>query len=88
MLDFDEQQLAALIAALPPAPEAWVHAAQELPAAGRAIDSLVERARAGGHARDVILADLENSLRRAGVEPRREMLVELRARLEQGSGSR
>jgi hypothetical protein len=33
MREYDEQQLGRLIGMLPPAPEGWVRAAQELPAA-------------------------------------------------------
>jgi bacterioferritin-associated ferredoxin len=38
LTDIGEEQLADLIAALPPAPEAWVRAAQELPAARAEMD--------------------------------------------------
>ena len=85
MSDMDEQQLAELIAALPPAPEAWVKAAQALPAARRAIDSLVQRAQEDRMARELILADLEDSLRGEGIEPGRSLVHELRLRLEHES---
>jgi hypothetical protein len=81
MPDYTEEQLASLIGALPPAPTAWVRAAQELPAAREAIDSLVERAQADAEKRRAILANLESSLRQAGVEPRRNLIDELRRRL-------
>jgi len=81
MPDYTEEQLANLIGALPPAPTAWVQAAQELPAAREAIESLVERAHAHAEERQAILADLEASLRRAGVEPSRGLVDELRGRL-------
>jgi hypothetical protein len=85
MPDLDEQQLADLIAALPPAPEGWVKAAQGLPAAREAIDTLVERAQSDGRARERILADLEASLREEGVEPVRLVVHELRVRLDDGA---
>jgi hypothetical protein len=85
MPDYTEEQLASLIGALPPAPTAWVQAAQELPAARHAIDSLVERAHADAQERRLILADLEASLRQAGVEPRGGLVEELRGRLTEGS---
>jgi hypothetical protein len=83
MSQLDEQQLAELIATLAPAPEAWVRAAQALPAARQAIDSLVARAQADGLARERILGDLEESLRREGVDPDRSVLEQLRVRLGQ-----
>jgi len=81
MPDYTEEQLASLIGALPPAPTAWVKAAQELPAARQVIDSLVERAHADAAERRAILANLQSSLRQAGVEPRRNLIDELRRRL-------
>ena len=41
MSSYDHEQLSRLIGMLPPAPEAWVQAAQELPAARRGLDQLV-----------------------------------------------
>jgi hypothetical protein len=81
MTDHTEEQLAELIAALPPAPPGWVRAAIELPAARAAIDALVELAAADKAAREAMLADLESALRQAGAEPRPEVLEGLRARL-------
>jgi hypothetical protein len=85
MPDYTEEQLASLIGVLPPAPTAWVRAAQELPAAREAIESLVERAHADTEQRQAILADLEASLRQAGVEPSRGLVEELRGRLTEES---
>ena len=85
MPDDTDEQLASLIRALPPAPAGWVQSAQELPAARLAIDVLVERAHEAAEQRSAILADLEASLRDAGVEPRRQLVEELRARLSEGS---
>ena len=85
MSDYTEEQLANLIGVLPPAPAAWVRAAQELPAAREAIESLVERAHADAEERQAILADLEASLRQAGVEPSRGLVEELRGRLTEES---
>ena len=39
-----EERLAALLAFLPPAPEAWVEAAKQLPAARAQLDGIVARA--------------------------------------------
>jgi hypothetical protein len=81
MTDRSEEQLAELIAALPPAPAAWVQAAAALPAARAAIEVIVERALAERSAREAVLADLEAALRDAGVEPRPHLVAHLRHRL-------
>jgi hypothetical protein len=80
--ELDEERLAELIAALPPAPPGWVQAAQELPAARRAMDGIVARAEADRAYRDSVLADLEAALRAAGHEPSPPLLDELRSRLD------
>jgi hypothetical protein len=81
MPDDPETQIAALIGALPPAPPGWVRSAQDLPAARKAIDGLLERARAHGEERASTLADLEAALRQSGVEPRQALMDELGERL-------
>jgi hypothetical protein len=74
----DEVQLARLIGMLPPAPEGWVRAAQELPAARRGLDQLVARAEADEAFRASVLADLESALQSEGVEPEPRVVDELR----------
>jgi hypothetical protein len=81
MIELTEERLAELIAALPPAPTGWVQAAVELPDARAAIDQLVGRAFADEEARRRMLADLEQTLREAGIEPQRPILDGLRDRL-------
>lgn len=81
MDDFTEERLADLITLLAPAPPAWVTAAIELPRARVAIDELVVAATADALMRSAILADLEEALRGAGVEPRPGLTETLRARL-------
>ena len=44
MNEFDEERIGRLLRLLPPAPEGWVLAAQELPAARAVLDELVARA--------------------------------------------
>jgi hypothetical protein len=83
MIELSEERLAELVAALPPAPEAWVQAAAELPRARAAIDQLIDRALADSRARERILTDLESALRAAGVEPRPRVLETVRARLSE-----
>ena len=70
-----------LLRFLPPAPEGWVRAAQELPAARAALDDLVARAVADAELRRRILNDLEAALAAEGVEPSSALLAELRVRL-------
>jgi hypothetical protein len=81
MTGLAEEQIAELIAHLPPAPAPWVQAAVELPEARAAIDELVTHAITDRDRREAILADLEAALREAGVEPQRHLVAALRARL-------
>lgn len=81
MPEISEERLAELIALLPPPPSTWVEAARELPRARAALDELTVQATADRQARAAILADLEQALRGAGVEPRPQLLESLRTRL-------
>jgi hypothetical protein len=78
----DEERLARLIRALPPAPEAWVRAAQELPLARAELDEIVARAEADAEFRARLLADLEAALAADGYEPAPALVQMLRARFE------
>jgi hypothetical protein len=80
MSAYDEDRLAELIAALPPAPEAWVRAAQELPLARKELDEIVARAEADEKFRAALIADLEATLAREGYDPGRPLVDELRRR--------
>ena len=80
MSAFNEDRLAELIGALPPAPEAWVRAAQELPGARTELDEIVARAEADAQFRRALIADLEATLAREGYEPERPLLDALRRR--------
>jgi hypothetical protein len=82
MTRFDEEQLARLIHALPPAPEAWVRAAQELPLARAGLDEIVARAEADADFRRRLVADLEAALEAEGYERRPEVVEELRIRFK------
>jgi hypothetical protein len=77
----DEERVAGLIRALPPAPEGWVKAAQELPRARREMDEIVARAEADQEFRAAVIADLETALREEGYELDRSLIPELRQRL-------
>jgi hypothetical protein len=81
MNGYDEDTLAALIGALPPAPEAWVRAAQELPFARREHDQIVARAEADAEFRRALIEDLEATLAREGYEPDRPIVDAIRRRL-------
>ena len=83
MSGYDEQRLADLIAALRPAPEAWVRAAQELPLARATMDDIVARASADAEYRQRVIADFESALAAADVEPRPRFVDELRERLHE-----
>jgi hypothetical protein len=67
---------------LPPAPEGWVKAAQELPFARRGLDEIVARAEADDEFRRALVADLEAVLAREGYEPDPLLVRALRERLE------
>lgn len=79
MVPHDEERLGELLALLPPAPAAWVRAAQELPFARAGLDEIVERARADAEFRAELVADLEAALAAAGYEPSVELVEALRA---------
>src|ERR671925_588698 len=60
---YDESRLGELLRALPPAPQGWVKAAQELPFARAQLDDIVARAEADAEFRRALFADLEDALR-------------------------
>ncbi|HEX9416769.1 MAG TPA: hypothetical protein VF895_08710 [Gaiellaceae bacterium] len=80
MAKYDEERLAELLRALPPAPKGWVKAAQELPQARRELDDIVARAEADLDFRKALIADLETALAAEGYEPDERTLERLRRR--------
>jgi hypothetical protein len=82
MTAYDEHRLAELIRALPPAPAAWVQAAQEIPLARGRLDDIIAKAEADLAFRDALIANLEDALRLEGYEPEAIPVDELRRRLE------
>jgi hypothetical protein len=68
MTAFDEERLARLIRSLPPAPDGWVRAAQELPLVRPELDEIVARAEADAEFRTRLVADLEAALEAEGYE--------------------
>ena len=82
MSHYDETRIGELLRRLPPAPEGWVRAAQELPLARLGLDGLVRRAEADAEFRSRLIADLEAALREEGVEPSPALVEAIRYRLE------
>jgi len=82
MNGYDEERIGRLLRCLPPAPEGWVRAAQELPAARAALDELVARAEADVAFRHQLEADLEGALTAAGLDPSPFVVSRLRRLLE------
>jgi hypothetical protein len=79
-----EERIAELLGLMRPAPDGWVRAAAELPAARRAMDQLVARAEQDAAYRQAVLADLEQALRDVGVEPTKPDVQRIRERLSPG----
>ena len=84
MTAHDIEGMAELLRALPPAPAAWVQAAQELPSARRELDALVARAEADDAFRKELVADLESALAAEGYSLDEPHLRVLRERLSRG----
>jgi hypothetical protein len=81
MTNYDVQLIAQLLRRLPPAPEGWTRAAQELPQARAAMNDIVARAEADGEYRARVVADLEAALQAEGVEAAPSAVAALRLRL-------
>ncbi len=86
-MKYDEEQIGRLLRLLPPAPQGWVRAAQELPAARAALDELVARAECDAAFRRQLEADLERAVAAAGYEPSPFVVSRLRQLLK-GSSTR
>jgi hypothetical protein len=84
MTGYDEERIAHLLRLLPPPPRGWVEAAQELPLARAAIESIVARAEADAAFRARLVADLEAAVREAGFEATPSVLASLRLRIDAG----
>ena len=82
MNDYDEERIGRLLRLLPPAPQGWVRAAQELPAARAMLDELVARAEQDAAFRLQLQADLERAVAAAGYEPSPYVVSRLRQLLE------
>jgi regulator of protease activity HflC (stomatin/prohibitin superfamily) len=82
MTAMGEERLARLLRALPPAPEGWVQAAQELPLARAELDQIAARAEADADFQARLVADLEAALALDGYEPSRALVQLLRIRFK------
>jgi hypothetical protein len=80
---YDEERLAELLRSLPPPPEGWVEAAQELPFLRAQLDDIVQRAEQDADFRRALVADLEAALTEAGYEPSDPLVKAIRARLSE-----
>ena len=81
MTGYDEERIAAQLRLLPPAPDGWVRAAQELPQARTEVAALVARAEADAAYRARVVADLEAALEAEGIEARPSVVAALRTSL-------
>ncbi len=79
--EYDEERLVDLLRALPPAPQSWIRAAQELPGARLEIEEIAARVEADKEFRAAVTADLEAALAAAGYELDPTLLPALRERL-------
>jgi hypothetical protein len=77
----ETEQLARLIAALPPPPWGWVAAAQELPVHRRNLDELLVRAQSDEALRARLIENLESALVESGIAPTPPILEAARAQL-------
>jgi hypothetical protein len=82
MKTYEIDEIARLLAALPPAPKGWVAAAQLLPQTRAAFDSLLGRATADAELRARLVADLEAALLEAGIAPTPSLIELARERLQ------
>ena len=82
MPSYDEEKLGEILSALPPAPESWVQAAQDIPLAQRGLDEIVERADSDDEYRRRVIEDPEAALEEAEVVAHAETIEILRRRLD------
>jgi hypothetical protein len=82
MTGYNEERIAELLRLLPPTPEGWVRAAQELPLARAELAAIVARAEADAAFRAIVVADLEAALESEGIEPTPSVVAALRVRLD------
>jgi hypothetical protein len=79
---YDEERLGDLLSALPPAPEAWVEAAQALPSLHARLDEIVARAEQDDEYRRWVVADPQAALEEADVVAHVDAVEILRRELD------
>jgi hypothetical protein len=77
---YDETDIATLLRLLRPAPESWVEAAKELPRTKREIEEVLPLIESEAELRGATTRELEEALRRAGLEPRPGHMAAMRRR--------
>ena len=82
MAAYNEEQLGEILSALPPAPEAWVRAAQNLPVVQQGLEQIVERAEADEDYRRRVIEDPAAVLEEAEVVAHADTVEILRRRLD------
>ena len=81
MISETVEEIARLLAVLPPAPTGWVEAATDLPRLRGELIDLVTRAEQDAELRGRLISDLEAALADSGIEPTPRILEEARRRL-------
>jgi hypothetical protein len=81
-MTWSEEQIAALLSRLQPAPQGWVEAAAALPRLRTVLDELVAQAESDAAVRASLIAGLESALAESGIHPTPRAVAELRSRLE------
>jgi hypothetical protein len=83
MTSHDEEQLGELLSALPPAPEAWIKAAKDIPLSRKRLDEIVERAKEDEDYRRRVVADPEAALEEADVVAHADNIEIIRKQLDE-----
>jgi hypothetical protein len=83
MAAYDEEKLGELLSGLPPAPESWVRAAQDLPLMRQGLYQIVERADYDEDYRRRVIEDPAAALEEADVVAHADAVEILRKRLDQ-----
>jgi hypothetical protein len=79
---YDEERLGEILSALPPAPEAWVGAARDIPLREQEIDPIVERADTDEEYRRRVIEDPAAALEEADVIAHVDTIEILKRRLD------
>jgi hypothetical protein len=82
MTTYDDERLAGLLRALPPAPDDWVRAAQELAREHPTLRVLVERAKTDERFRRALIANPGAALREEGYEIEPDVVAAIMKRLD------